>query len=114
MMKKLPPEQTHPVNHALKAFVAGVEKAHDEREILAMIEQRVQELLDTNCSLLFSHLYRMDIDEGVVRALLDRPPADQTVSQALAALIWQRQKQRMYTRRRIEVVDDDIPPEMCW
>lgn len=114
MMKKPPSKHPLPRNSALKAFVANLDGAHDESEILAMIEQRVQELLDTNCALLFSHLYRMDIDEGVVRALLERPPADQTVAQVLAVLIWHRQKERMHTRRRIEVADDDIPPEMRW
>jgi|GEM_PF-2332655 len=113
-MKKPLPKPIDSSQRSLKALLIDLGRGREEGEVLALIEARVRELLDTNRALLFSHLYRMDIDEGVVRALLDRPPANQTVARALAVLIWDRQKQRMHTRRRIEVGDDEIPPEMRW
>lgn len=67
-----------------------------EADMLENIRQRVAELLDKNPELLFSYLYRLDVLEYKIKAAMKSGlPADE----ALAELIWSRQKQRLATRK---------------
>lgn len=70
----------------------------DEAEIVEEIRLRVNEMLDQNPELLFSYLYRLDVLEIKIKAALK----DSTIptDQALATLIWERQKQRLETRKK--------------
>ncbi len=69
----------------------------DEAEILEMIEARVSELLRTNPDLLMSYMYRLDVLEYKIKAALDQK-SELSVSERLARLIWERQKQRIKTK----------------
>lgn len=68
-----------------------------EEAMIEQIRERVQELMDTNADLLFSYLYRLDVLEHKIKGALRHPtlPADE----ALAQLIWERQKQRLQTKK---------------
>ena len=68
----------------------------DEGVIIEEIRLRVADLLDENPELLFSYLYRLDVEEKKIRIALKNP--DMTADEALAHLIWSRQKQRLETR----------------
>ena len=72
--------------------------SRDEADILEEIRLRVNEMLDANPELLFSYLYRLDVLEHKIKAALkdSSVPTDE----ALAMLIWQRQKQRLETRKK--------------
>jgi len=71
-----------------------LDKPGDEQVIIDAIAERVREMLDKNPELLFSYMYRLDVEERVINHELrkDNPvPADV----ALANLIWDRQKKRL-------------------
>ncbi len=85
----------------------------EEGEILQVIKKRVEELLHSDLGLLFSHLYRLDVDEHKVRHVLSENTSEIPVSYRLAKLIWERQKTRIQTKalfKRLQsgnVHDDD-------
>ncbi len=69
----------------------------DERAVIAYITERVAHLLDRSPELLFSWMYRLDVLEHKIQAVL-KSPGNVPVDQALAELIWERQKQRHATK----------------
>lgn len=72
------------------------QKGATESDMIERIRIRVADLLDKNAELLFSYLYRLDVEEHKIKTALNTgAPADE----AIARLIWQRQKQRLETRR---------------
>lgn len=76
------------------------EEATDQQMINAIAE-RVGDLLDKDSGLLMSYLYRLDVPEHKTKSALQQE--DIPIPQALATLIWERQKQRLQTKRDIEV-----------
>ncbi len=70
----------------------------EEAKWLESIRHRVEELLDKDPGLLFSHLYRLDVEESILSHLLRTQAADQ-LAEAISREIWKRQKARMQSRR---------------
>jgi hypothetical protein len=70
-----------------------------ERDLLAAIQDRVAFLLQNDPDLLMSYMYRLDIDEKKINAVLNEGAGNDVVL-ALADLILQRQKQRLETRKK--------------
>ena len=70
-----------------------------EEQLLDAITDRVLKLLERNPELLFSYLYRLDVLEHKIQYALNQqteiPP-----HKALAKLILDRQKLRVYTKRK--------------
>jgi len=75
------------------------EDENDELELLNAIATRVQELLDTDKGLLLSHMYRLDIEERKIAAALENQ-GDEPIALVLARLIFQRQKDRLATKKK--------------
>ena len=73
----------------------------DELVLLSAIAERVSHLLVHEPDLLFSYMYRLDIDQDKIEQALipDYDPAELR----LARLILDRQKQRMATKARYKV-----------
>ncbi len=67
--------------------------------MLQMIEERVTELLNTSPDLLFSYLYRLDIDESKIKNAL-RSPKGVSPNLLLAELILERQKSRIASKKK--------------
>lgn len=78
-------------DHFLDAF-------DEEQSWLKSIELRVSELLEKDPGLLFSHLYRLDVDEQILLRILKNTSPDGLV-EALSHEIWKRQKARIKSRR---------------
>lgn len=78
------------------------EKNEKENIYLSRILQRVEELINTDLDLLFSYLYRLDIEEHQIQQIL-RISAPDKVSEGLAKAIWDRQKQRLHHKSVIKV-----------
>ena len=74
----------------------------DEERYIELILERVEELLEKDPGLLFSHMYRLDIEEHVINTILKFSPPDQ-IFNLLAQEIWRRQKQRMYHKKHTSV-----------
>lgn len=83
------------------------ESDQNESLIIQAIEERVIDLLDKNPELLFSYMYRLDVEEKIIQAALHKtnptPPY-----KALSKLIWERQKRRLEFKQKFKVkpIDD--------
>lgn len=70
-----------------------------EEALLEHITARVSYFLDVDKSLLLSYMYRLDVEEkDIVRAL--EAQEDKTLAETLAALILDRQKKRVETKKK--------------
>lgn len=77
------------------------EQEHDnlsEEDMIIQIERRVAELMERDMGLLMSYLYRLDIIESKINFCLD-PKNPFHPYTCLATLIWERQKQRILTKK---------------
>ena len=66
-------------------------------ELLKAIQNRVEYLLELQPELLFSYLYRLDVDEYKVRYIIEAPQISNKV-EALSKLIFDRQMRRYKTK----------------
>ena len=71
----------------------------DHQVLLSLIAQRVQEILDQDAGLLFSYMYRLDIDEHRLQHVIQNYIGQDRIV-ALAQLILQRQIKRVQLRER--------------
>ena len=79
----------------------GVEvpETADEQELLNAIINRVSWMLEYDTDLLMSYLYRLDVLEHKINAAL-MPGSPLPASEALGVLIYQRQKERVETKKK--------------
>jgi len=92
----------------------ALEEAPDfltEDDLLAFLEDFVQQLIDGKLEKLFYALYRLDIDERKVRKAL-HPTASQPPHQVIAKLILEREKQKAQTR--IKYAQKDVNKGDGW
>ncbi|MGB5026029.1 MAG: hypothetical protein WBO44_11795 [Saprospiraceae bacterium] len=75
-----------------------LEDSDHEKKWLAIIQQRVEELLEKDPGLLFSHLYRLDVEESILQTILKNVSSDQLPT-AISEEIWKRQKARIMSRK---------------
>ncbi len=75
-----------------------VENAKDQ--LLELVAERVEEMMESNLELFFSHLYRMDVDEAKIRNAMDNPPKHETVYMSMARLIVDRELEKIETKRK--------------
>ena len=73
----------------------------DEAELLALLADRIAELLETQPEYLMSLLYRLDVLEKKIRPVM-RPDAPEPANWGLARLVLERQKQRIHTKQTIK------------
>jgi hypothetical protein len=66
-----------------------------EGEMIGLLSKRISEMLDSETDLLFSTLYRLDIYESKINAILNSPEDTAT---GLARLVIDRQKQKVKSR----------------
>lgn len=81
-----------------KTLEISINEEMSDEQMLHLIEQRVTELITTNPDLLFSYLYRLDIEEHKIKKALAseiEPP-----NLALSKLILIRQKQRIESKKK--------------
>ncbi len=73
-----------------------------ENDYILRIKSRIEELINTDVNLLFSYLYRLDIEEMRIKEIIQRVEPD-FFSEALAREIWVRQKERTRQKQAIKV-----------
>ena len=73
----------------------------DEGALYEMILNRVNELLETDIDLLMSYLYRLDVEEYKINRALSLN-ALLPANEGIAALILERQKQRIMTKKKFK------------
>lgn len=72
-----------------------------EDALLALLADRVAEMLERQPEYLMSLLYRLDVLEKKIRPVM-QPDAPEPANWGLARLILERQKQRIQTKRTIK------------
>ena len=72
-----------------------------EEELLALLADRIAELLETQPEYLMSMLYRLDVLEKKIHPVM-RPDAPEPANWGLARLVLERQKQRAETKRTVK------------
>ena len=70
----------------------------DNKDILMHIADRVEQLLKGDPDLLMSYLYRLDVEEVKINHALETAITPAHVT--FANLIWERQKQRIETKKK--------------
>jgi hypothetical protein len=88
------------------------EDKFSDEEMIEILAEKVQAYLDVNISLLMSYLYRLDVLEKDIKQALNNS-SDEPGNYVLARLIWKRQKQRLDTKKNIQV-NLDIDDELAW
>lgn len=83
----------------------------NESLLLQILTTKVAQLMEEDLDLLFSFLYRMDIDEHKVQETI-RPSNPVPAAEGLAKLILERQKQRQQTKKNTIV--NPIDPDLAW
>ncbi len=81
-----------------------------EKQWLQIIKQRVDELLDKEPGLLFSHLYRLDVEESVLHHIL-KHESPSNFSNAISLEILKRQKARIISKKNNPqnfILDEDF------
>lgn len=73
----------------------------NEEELLALLADRIAEMLETQPEYLMSMLYRLDVLEKKIRPVM-HPSAPEPANWGLARLVLERQKQRLETKRNIK------------
>ena len=69
-------------------------------QILQALSSRVATLLETDMEFLMQSLYRFDVDERQVREVFSAEKSAESIADALARLIWDRELQKRYWRQR--------------
>jgi hypothetical protein len=92
-------ELLHIKSSVHEVFEISVGEDYNSAELLEAISIRVQELFDQDPGLLFSYLYRLDVSELKVRAIMNNETAHKVKS--IAKLIYDRQLQRYHTKKTI-------------
>ena len=90
----------------------GIHAADDlvaEEEILRQLEDRIMLLMDKNPEYFFLLMYRLDIPEDKLRATLNDP----TSGSKIARLVYERQHQKICSRKRYSSPPDP-DAELRW
>jgi hypothetical protein len=72
-----------------------------EEELLALLAERIAEMLERRPEYLMSLLYRLDVLEEKIRPVM-HPNALEPANLGLARLVLERQKQRAETKRTVK------------
>ena len=72
-----------------------------EEELLALLAERIAEMLEQRPEYLMSMLYRLDVLEEKIHPVM-RPDAPEPANWGLARLVLERQKQRIETKRTVK------------
>lgn len=97
----------------LAEFEISTEREHHyrEEEVIGLLTNQIAWMLAHRTEFLFSLMYRLDVDERLVRKAMD-PTSPVPPAEGLARLVFDRQKARMQTKRDTRV--DDIDPDLAW
>lgn len=76
-----------------------IQETNSEEALLNLIEQYVQELVDTNFEQLLRILYRIDIADYKVKKAIDNVGAT-NAARAIAELILEREKEKIISRQK--------------
>ena len=93
----------------------GIDLPHDltRKELNTHLEEYINELINNNFSLLIQALYRIDVSEPKLKAILLENP-DQDAAKIIAQMIIERMAEKLRSGKERGNKDDDIPEEDKW
>lgn len=84
-----------------------------EAELLALLSERIAEMLERRPEYLMSLLYRLDVLEEKIRPVM-HPLAPEPANVGLARLVLERQMQRVATKRNVKTEPLDDWKDWAW
>ncbi|MFT3949667.1 MAG: hypothetical protein QM763_22070 [Agriterribacter sp.] len=90
-----------------------VNNSLDEKELRYMITERINELIQHDFAQLIQLLYQVDINEAYLKKLLNEA-GEKDAAEIIAELIIERQVQKLESRKRFKINDDEINEEEKW
>lgn len=84
-----------------------------EEELLALLAERIVEMLECQPEYLLSLLYRLDVLEPKINQAL-HPAAPEMPALGLARLVLERQQQRLLTKRTIKPAPLEDMDDWAW
>lgn len=107
------PEPTNIIEQLSQEWGLTVQPRMGEDELVAILGDRVNQLIKNDFSLLITLLYRIDVDEKKIREMLrSHPEADS--GRIIAHLVIERQKQKLRFREMFKPRADDIDENERW
>lgn len=79
----------------------------------AQLAAHLNDLIKHDFEKLISYLYRIDVSEQKLRSMLQQNPGEDAANM-IAALIIERQQQKIETRRKYRQRNDDVDEEEKW
>ena len=89
------------------------EREMTEAELLQFLSDVIAQMLDRKPDFLFSLLYRLDVEEHKINIAL-APTAIESANVALARLVLERQKERVFTKRFYQQKTDEDLGDLAW
>lgn len=100
------------MNHELGyTFDLSLTDSISKEELLEALQIRIEQLLAGAPERLFSLLYRLDISEQLIKESLDKK---ENLAQGLAMLIYQRQIEKMESRKRYKKKPYQADNDLVW
>ena len=94
--------------------IVGSSATPDTLAMFDLLSARIAQLLDANMEQVFSILYRMDVSEAAVKAVL-HPAAPEPPHVGLTRLVLARQAERNRTMREVKQGKiEDLDEELEW
>lgn len=91
----------------------NTEPPASEAELLALLSERIAEMLERRPEYLMSLLYRLDVLEEKIHPAM-HPLAPEPANVGLARLVLERQKQRIATKRNVKTEPLDDWKDWAW
>ena len=82
-------------------------------ELLKFLANYINNLIKNDFEKLVSYLYRIDVSEPKLKSLLQQNPQEDA-GNIIAALIIERQEQKIKTRQQFSQRDDNVQEEEKW
>lgn len=101
----LTPSETAVVSQLIRRpfeIEVAPDQVDSEDELLRVLTLRITEMLERQPEQLMSLLYRLDVEESKINRVM-HPSAPEMPALGLARLVLERQKQRVHTRRSVNV-----------
>ncbi|HMC98647.1 MAG TPA: hypothetical protein VKH37_00790 [Ferruginibacter sp.] len=82
-------------------------------EFQQRLSEKINDLIKNDFERLVGYLYRIDVNENKLKSLLQQYP-NEDAGKIIAALIIEREEQKIQSREKFKRKDSDIPDEEKW
>lgn len=89
------------------------EREMTEEELLQLLSDVIAHMIERKLDFLLSLLYRLDVEEHKINIAL-APTSNEPANVALARLVLERQKQRVFTKQFYQQKADEDLGDLAW